>query len=157
MAYNTVRSWLEILERLYILFTLKPYTSKLSRSVHKERKIYLWDWSQIKDEGARFENFVASHLWKAVQTWQDLGMGDFDLGFLRDRTQREVDFCITKDRKPWLLIEAKLSDTQPSEALSYFSNRLGVPALQLVRSKGMDKRVGPIRVVSVGCWLLQLP
>lgn len=157
VAYNTVRTWLDSLERLFIIFTLKPYSKRLGRSIHKERKLYLWDWSQIKDEGARFENLVASHLWKAVHIWRDLGMGDFELWFLRDRDRREVDFCITRDLNPWLLVETKLSETQISESLDYFSNRLNVPAVQLVQTKGVEKRVGPIPVVSADRWLLNLP
>ena len=157
VAYNTVRSWLDILERLYIIFTLKPFTAKLARAVHKERKVYLWDWSQVIDEGARFENFVASHLWKAVQIWRDLGMGDFELCFLRDRDRREVDFCITKSHQPWLLVEAKLSQTAVSESLDYFANRLRVPALQVISSKNVDKKIGSVRILSADRWLLNLP
>lgn len=157
VAYNTVRSWLEVLEKLYIVFTLRPFTKKLNRSVHKERKLYLWDWSQVKDEGSRFENYIASHLWKAVQVWRDLGMGDFELTFLRDRARREVDFCITRDREPWLLVEAKLADTQVSESLDYFSNRFRVPGIQLVAREGVDRRVGLVQVVSADRWLLRLP
>lgn len=157
VAYNTVRSWLSTFERLFITFTLKPFSKRLSRVVHKERKLYLWDWSQIKDDGSRFENFVASHLWKAVQVWRDLGMGNFDLWFLRDRDRREVDFCITKDLEPWLLIETKLSETSVSESLDYFSNRLQTPAVQLVRTNGVEKKAGPTLIVSAARWLLKLP
>ena len=157
VAYNTVRSWLETFERLYITFTLSPFTKKLQRSIHKEKKLYLWDWSQIKDPGARFENFVASHLWKAVHIWRDLGMGNFDLQFLRDRDRREVDFCITRDQQPWLLLEAKLAEKQISESLSYFAERLGVPAIQLIQTTGLHRRTGRIQIVSADSWLARLP
>src|SRR3989338_1014966 len=157
VAYNTVRQWLEVLERLYIIFTLKPYTTNISRSIHKEKKVYLWDWSQVTDEGARFENMVASHLFKAVSLWRDLGYGDFDLSFLRDRERREVDFCLTKDRRPWLLVEAKLAEVRPEDSLISFSERLQVPAVQLVQRPGVDKRVGNIRIASAASWLSTLP
>ncbi len=157
VAYNTAASWLDTFEKLFITFTLKPYTKRISRSVHKERKVYLWDWSQIKDDGPRFENFVASHLWKAVHIWRDLGMGDFDLWFLRDSDRREVDFCITKDLKPWLLVETKLSESRVSETLDYFSKRLQVPAIQLLQTAGIEKKSGPILIVSAARWLLKLP
>ncbi len=157
VAYNTVRSWLETFERLYITFSLSPWTQRIARSIHKERKLYLWDWSQIKDEGARFENFVASHLWKAVHLWRDLGMGDFGLWFVRDRDRREVDFCVTKDRAPWLLVEAKLSETQLSEPLEYYANRFGVPGVQVLKTGGVLKRVGPHWIVSADRWLPLLP
>lgn len=157
VSFNTVKAWLEILERLYVVFSLKPYSKKLHRSVHKERKLYLWDWSQVKDEGARFENFVASHLRKAVHLWRDLGMGNFDLWILRDRDRREVDFCITQDHQPWLLVETKLAETIPSETLIYFSKRLNVPALQLIKTPDVDKHEGGVRVLSANRWLAKLP
>jgi predicted AAA+ superfamily ATPase len=157
VAYNTVVLWLKVLERLYISYTLAPYTKSLARSIRKERKLYLWDWSQITDKGSRFENLVAGHLFKAVQYWRDLGFGDFALHFLRDRDCREADFCITCDRKPVVVIEAKLSDTRASESLLYFADRLRVPAIQLVAESGICHQSGPAWVVSADRWLAQLP
>ncbi len=157
VAYNTVVAWLETLERLYVIFSLKPFSTRVTRTVHKEKKIYLWDWSQIKDPGARFENFIASHLWKAVQFWQDLGYGEFGLFFLRDRDRREVDFCITRDHQPWLLVEAKLSDSAPAEPLDFYANKLNVPGIQLIAAPDHDRRTGRVRVVSADRWLLGLP
>ncbi len=157
VAHNTVKSWLDTFERLYIIFSLRPFTQKVHRSINKEKKAYLWDWSQVNDEGARFENFVASHLWKAVSIWRDLGMGDYELWFLRDRDRREVDFCITKDHEPWLLVEAKLSDTSPSETLDYFANRFKAPALQIVRTSDINTQSGAVRIMSAGRFLSLLP
>lgn len=50
--------------------------------------------------------------------------------------QQEVDFLIAADNEPLLLIEAKLSETQPSAALLKFQNFLQIPAVQLVRRSG---------------------
>ena len=92
------------------------------------RKVYLWDWSPIQDKGARIESFVASHLLKAVHWWHDLGLGQFDLFYIRDTAQREVDFLIAKDGEPWMMIEVKKSRKEPlSPALKYFSQVLKVP------------------------------
>lgn len=157
VSYNTVKSWLGVLEHLYIVFMLKPYVQKIHRTVHKEKKVYLWDWSQIRDEGDRFENLVAVHLLKAVNIWRDLGVGNFDLFFLRDRDRREVDFCITKDRRPWLLLEAKFSETQPSPSLLFYCNRFRLPGIQLVAKAGADRKREGVRVVSADRWLSLLP
>lgn len=157
VAHNTVQSWLNTFERLFIIFSLRPFTQKVHRSINKERKIYLWDWSQVTSEGARFENFVASHLWKAVNLWRDLGMGDFELMFIRDRDRREVDFCITKGNKPWLLVEAKLSETRVSETLDYFAGRFKTPAIQVVGARGVNTQTGTVRVISADSWLTLLP
>ena len=34
-------------------------------------KLYLWDWSILENEGAKFENLIASHLLKFVDFFQD--------------------------------------------------------------------------------------
>lgn len=57
------------------------------------------------------------HLLKAVEGWTDLGPGDFDLRYLRDKSKREVDFLLIRDRKPWVLVEVKTGDRQLSPAL----------------------------------------
>ena len=60
---------------------------------------------------------VACDLWRAVTLWSDMGYGTFDLHFVKNKEQQEVDFLISRDRAPFLLIEAKFSDTSPSPAL----------------------------------------
>lgn len=157
VSYNTVRNWLDAFQKLYISFQLRTFAARLQRSIHKEQKLYLWDWSQVQDEGNRFENLVAGHLLKAVHTWRDLGRGDFELWFLRDRDRREVDFCITKSLEPWLLVETKLAETNLSESLDAFSNRLRTPAIQVVAATGINRKAGAIPIVSADRWLPQLP
>ena len=100
----------------------------------KQPKVYLWDWSEIKDPGARLENFVASHLLKAVHFWTDYGLGEYELYFLRDKEQREVDFLVTKNKKPWFLVEVKSSEKAAlSKALYYFQQQTGAAhAFQVV-------------------------
>lgn len=109
ISVNTVRNWIHILEQMYFCFRIKPWHKNVTRSLIKEPKIYLWDWSNAQDSGAKIENMVAVHLLKAVHFWEDNGLGEFDLFFLRDKEKKEVDFLITKDRKPWMLIEVKTS------------------------------------------------
>ncbi len=157
VGFNTVKNWLTSFERLFIVFQLSPFSEKIVRSIKKEKKLYLWDWSQVKDPAARFENLVASHLFKAVTYWRDQGFGDFALHYLRDRDRREVDFCITKNQKPWLLVETKMAETQLSETLILFSKRLGVPGLQLLHKSGIYKKKGSISILSADRWLGRLP
>jgi predicted AAA+ superfamily ATPase len=135
VAYNSVSNWLKVLESLYICFRISPYHQKLSRSLKKEQKLYLWDWSQISDPAARFENIVACHLLKSVHFWNDIGFGSFDLQYFRNKEKEEVDFIITKDRIPQVLIECKLSDTKLSKSLINLSRALGnTPMIQLVKT-----------------------
>jgi len=124
----TLHRWMELLKSLYFCFTIQPWSKNLSRSLIKEPKVYLWNWALIEDAGARLENFVASHLYKAVQFWTDRGLGDYGLYYLRDKEKREVDFLVTRDKKPWFLVEAKASGHQGiSRWLYYYQEKLKVP------------------------------
>ena len=90
----------------------------------KEPKYYLWDWSECKDQGAKLENFVASHLLKAVHFWTDYGLGEYGLFYLRDKDQKEVDFLVVKNGEPWILIEVKTKNNQGiSPALYYYQEQ----------------------------------
>lgn len=149
VAFDTVKVWLLMLERLYYCFRISPFTKKISRSVKKEQKLYLWDWSQIEDESARFENMVASHLLKSVHIWNDIGYGEFSLNYMRDVDDREVDFLITEKNKPIVMIECKLNDLEPSPSLIFLSRKFpSIPAFQLVNKQNIDIMRGKIRIIS---------
>lgn len=132
-SVESIQRWIVLLEQLSFCFTLRPWTKNISRSIIKEPKIYLTDWSSISDEGKRNENFVGCSLLKAVTFWNDIGVGDFGLYYVRTKDKREVDFLITRDSKPWLLVEVKTSDTSLSPQLEYFQKLTGAShALQVV-------------------------
>lgn len=120
VAVDTARHWVDLLGRLHYGFLVRPWFSNIRRALRKEPKWYLRDWSGIDDPGARAETLIACHLLKAVEGWTDLGFGRFELRYLRDKQQREVDFLVVRDRRPWFLVEVKQSDQQLSDALRYF-------------------------------------
>jgi predicted AAA+ superfamily ATPase len=124
----TLVRWMEVLKNLYFCFTIQPWSKNLTRSLIKEPKIYLWNWAFIEDRGSKYENMIASHLYKAVQFWTDQGLGEYGLYYLRDKDKREVDFLVTKEKKPWFLVEAKASGFQGiSKWLYYYQEKLKVP------------------------------
>ncbi len=114
VSHPTVRRWLESLKELYYVFEVKPHITSIARSIRKEGKFYMWDSSEVPDEGPRFENLVALHLLKACHFWTDTGEGVFDLCYLRNKDGMEIDFLVTRDGRPWLPVEAKLGDAAPS-------------------------------------------
>lgn len=133
-SIDSVKRWLGVLESLYFFFPVRPWYRNVARSLRKEPKFYLWDWSLIEDPGRRFENLVASALLKAVHLWTDHGYGDFGLHFVRDKEKHEVDFLVSRDGKPWMLVEAKLSGKGGiSPSLLRFQEQLGADALQIAR------------------------
>ncbi len=111
VSVDTISRWIEILESFYFCFLIRPWSRNITRSLVKEPKVFLYDWSLIKDPGNRAENFVASHLLKAIQYWNDLGFGEYGLYYLRDLEKREVDFIVTKNDEAWFLVEVKKSDS----------------------------------------------
>jgi uncharacterized protein len=131
---DTVHRWIDALQSFYYCFTLKPWSKNIPRSLIKEPKIFLWDWAEIADEGRRIENLIASHLLKAVNFWTDTGMGEYGLWFIRDKEKREVDFLVSENEKPWILVEVKSSlKNSLSKNLEYFQDKIKAKhALQVV-------------------------
>ncbi len=125
ISEDTARRWLAVLESFYYGFTLRPWFRNVNKSLRKQPKFYLWDWSVLPEGGARVENFIACHLLKAVHAWTDLGLGRFDLHYLRDTAGREVGFLVSRDRQPWFLVEAKSADRSLNPALDYYQKATG--------------------------------
>jgi len=123
VAVDTVKRWVDLLGRLHFGFLVRPWFTNVTKALRKEPKWFLRDWSGIHDDGARAETLVACHLLKAVEGWTDLGLGDFELRYLRDKQKREVDFLVVKDQQPWFLVEVKHADTRLSPALATFQDQ----------------------------------
>ena len=121
--------------------------------IHSQPKFYLYDILQIpkSETSQRLENLTALHLLKACHFWTDTTEGVFELFFLRDKTKREVDFLITKDKKVFLLLECKSQSKSPSASLTHYAQLLKAPFnIQLVDIKNYDRKyqLHNIRVLS---------
>lgn len=156
---KTIKAWIELLCRNYYIFRVPPYHRRLQRALKKESKYYLWDWSEVPGDGARFENLVASHLLKFCHHFQDVFGLAVDLFYLRDLEKREADFLITWEKTPWLIFECKLTAGGSLAALNYFADRLAVgQRFQVVQQDGVDhvdQRTG-IRTMSASRFLTAL-
>jgi predicted AAA+ superfamily ATPase len=162
VAFETVRGWIRSLERLYYIYGVPPYSHRLQRAIKREQKYYFWDWSEVREESARFENFVMSHLHKACHTWTDFGLGEFKLWYLRDREKREVDAFITRDSSPWMIVEIKLNDLNVSKPLQRYAQLLKCKNIvQVVKPDNIHRQLKiksrVYHVVSAGTFLTWLP
>ncbi len=157
----TVKNWIEIFETYFLAFRIRPWSRKITRSLTKEKKLYLYNYAAIESEAAKFENMVALELRRAVASWNAIGYGEFALYYVRNKQKEEVDFLITNREKPVLLVEAKLNDVEPTKSLRKFQNILSVPAVQLVQTRGVQKYYfngqHTILVASAPTWLAGLP
>ncbi|MFQ5559672.1 MAG: ATP-binding protein, partial [Nitrospinota bacterium] len=157
VSHRAVTSWLNILESFYYQFRVYPYASKKIRSLKKEAKIYLWDWSEIDEEGARFENMMASHLLKMIHYLYDYEGYRAEIHYLRNIDKKEVDFLVTIAGKPWFAVEAKVNDRVPSANIKYFKERLNIPfTFQVLKKKNVDRWVDDTRVISADKFLAAL-
>jgi predicted AAA+ superfamily ATPase len=145
---KTAKSWLEVLERMYLVFTVLPFTKSLSRAVLKPPKVFFFDNADVLgDEGARFENLVATSLLKRLNYLEDRDGYRYELRYIRDKEGREVDFTIIKEGDLEELIAVKYSDESISKSLLYYTSRLNPKrATQLVATLKRSFDKGGIKV-----------
>lgn len=157
---HTIKKWISVLESLFVIFIVRPYSKNLSRSISKEPKIYFFDIGRIaRDEnnGARLENLVALSLLKRLHYLEDTKGENNNLHYVRDREKREVDFLTIRDGDPEFLIEVKSSDKNPTNSLKYFSEKISViESLQLVHNIKRSQSFQKIQVTNLAGWLAKL-
>lgn len=149
VAHSTVDNWLNILERLFVIFRIPPFGSSRIRAVKKEMKAYLWDWSLVSNPGARFENLVASQLLKYCHFLANTEGYDMELRYIRDTDRREIDFVVLRDGTPSFAVECKLDASSVPPAVPYFAERLKVPKYYVVHmgDKDYEHASLPVRVL----------
>lgn len=153
---KTIKRWLGILEDMYVIFKIAPYSTRIDRSVLKMPKYYFYDVARVTDPGARLENLVAASLIKEIHFRQDCVGEEWGLNFLGKKGAAEIDFLITRDAKPWAMIEVKSSDETPSKNFHLFRKDLPkLPAIQLVYNLKREKTYPDgIEVRKLSNWLI---
>ncbi len=132
---TTVKKYLQILEAVYIIFRVTPYSNNISRSLIKEPKIYFFDTALVEgDEGAKLENLVATCLLKHVYAKYDYEAAEYELHYLRTKDGEEVDFAISNKGIIEKIIEVKASSDKLSPTLVKFHKKYAYPALQIVKN-----------------------
>ena len=120
VAHKTLSKWLDIFERIYLIYRIPPLGINYLRTLKKDQKHYHYNWAEVSDESARFENLIASHLLKWIHFQQDFKGVRTDLRYFRDTSRREVDFIVMENQKPKLAIECKLTSRDIDSNLKYF-------------------------------------
>jgi len=161
VAHTTVKSWLEQLKRLYLLFSVEPWAKKISRSLKKEKKWYFLDWYYAPEGAARLENMVATYLFRACLALTDMGYGKYQLFYTRTLEKKEIDFVVALDNQPILALEVKTGDAQLSAALktrqTWFPSRptLGIQVVE--KRKILQKYSKDTWIISAERFLSILP
>jgi predicted AAA+ superfamily ATPase len=154
----TIKVWIGLLERLYLIFLVKPYSRNISQALRKEPRAYFFDCSAALDDlGARLENLVACCLLKFCDFQRDVNGREMSLHYFRDKDGHEVDFVVTENRKIIYACEVKASDDNLHNGLYYFSKLVQVEkSVQLVKDIRRAKEVKGISIEPLGDWLEKL-
>lgn len=149
VAHETVAKWITILERLYLVFRISPFTGNLLKSIKKEQKLYFYNWTYVEEESFRFENLVALHLLKYCYWLEDSEGRKMSLHYTKQKDSPEIDFVICEKNQPVWFIEAKLADQEINPRFSYFKKKYPQAEFAQVHMKGKKDYMTPdgIRVL----------
>ncbi len=155
---NTIKRWLQLLENLYIIHRVTPYSRNVARSLKKEPKFYFYDHFLVEDEGARLENIVANALKKELHFLEDTQGMKGTLHYLRTKDGQELDFLINLYGRPTHLIEVKMGNGKPSRGFQHFGKLFpNTVQLQVVRNLLRDMSFpNGLLIKQVIPWLAQL-
>lgn len=153
----TVKKYIQILEAVYLIFQITPFSKNIARSLLKEPKIYFFDTGLVKgDKGAKLENLVALCLLKNKYAAIDYYAKDSGLYYLRTKDKQEVDFVLTKNNTITKIIEVKYADKSISPSLRGFHKKYDLPAIQLVQELRQEQVVDGITLMQVENYLADL-
>lgn len=155
---STLAKYLDILEALYVVFTVRPYHRNVARAVLKAPKVYFFDTGLVAgDEGARFENACAAMLLKHAHYLQDVEGQAVTLHYIRDKEGNEVDLVLCRNKVPVLLAECRHSDTVVSRFMAGLAARFPkAQAFQVVRELRQEEKRGDVSIVRAAEWLAEL-
>jgi predicted AAA+ superfamily ATPase len=155
---TTLKRYLDILQALYIVFTVQPWHHNIARAILQTPKVYFFDTGLVRgDEGIRFENAVATMLLKHSHFRQDVRGRSAGLHYIRTKDGAEVDFALSDDNRLTHLIECKLADPSLHRALAGFAAKFpGAEAIQLVRDLRQREYRASVAVTDAAEWLASL-
>jgi predicted AAA+ superfamily ATPase len=155
---TTLKKYLDILEALFIVFTVRPWHHNIARATLQSPKVYFYDTGLvIGDNGLRFENLVACALLKHSEFLYDTQGRETGLHYIRTKDGAEVDFVLSEGAALTELIECKLTDTTPHRALVRFAQEHPqARATQVVRDLRQPRQVEYIEVTDAARWLAGL-
>jgi len=105
---NTVNNYIDLLEKVYIVFRLEPLSRNLRNEISTNRKIYFYDngirnslvanfnpLSMRQDTGALWENFLISERIKYIH-YNQISVNQY---FWRTKQQQEIDYIEEREGK----------------------------------------------------------
>jgi predicted AAA+ superfamily ATPase len=158
VAPATLKRYLDILQALFIVFTVHPWHRNVGRAILQTPKVYFFDTGLVRgDQGVRLENAVAGMLLKQAHFLQDSAGREVGLHYIRTKDGAEVDFAFSEAGELRQLIECKLGDNKPHRALTRFAEQFSdVDAVQIVYNLRQEEFRNRITITDAANWLAQL-
>ena len=158
IAPATLKRYLDILQALFIVFTVHPWHRNVGRAILQTPKVYFFDTGLVRgDQGVRFENAVAGMLLKQAHFLQDSAGKETGLHYIRTKDGAEVDFALSDAGKLTQLIECKWADNKPHRALMRFAEQFAeAEAVQIVHDLRQEEHRNGIDIKDAANWLARL-
>lgn len=155
---NTLKRYLDILQALFIVFTVQPWHRNVGRALLQAPKVYFFDTGLVRDDpGARLENAVAAMLLKHTQFRHDALGKETGLHYIRTKDGAEVDFALSEGGELTHLVECKHADVALHRPLVRFAEQFAATeAVQLVAELRQEEQRGRVGIRRAGDWLAQL-
>jgi len=143
---KTVDSYIQLLEKAFIVFRLQPFGKNPRKEITTKRKIYFYDngirntlisnfnpLSMRQDVGILWENFIISERVKYLQNNRILA----NIYFWRTKQWQEIDFVEERDGKIFAT-EIKYSSKKKTKIPNYFKDTYS-PEFQIVSKDNFYK------------------
>lgn len=158
VAPATVKRYLDILQALYIVFSVHPWHHNVGRSLLQSAKVYFFDTGLVNgSEGVRLENAIAGMLLKHSHFLHDSAGREIGLHYIRTKDGAEIDFALSEGGKLTQLVECKLGDNKPHRGLIRFAEQFSsAEAVQIVQHLRQEEFRSGIRITDAATWLQNL-
>lgn len=152
---NTLKRYLDILQALYIVFTVQPWHRNVARALLQSPKVYFFDTGLVNgNDGVRLENAVAGMLLKHAHFLRDSAGREIGLHYIRTKDGVEVDFALSEKGDVTQMVECKLGDHKPHRGLARFAAQFaGAEAVQIVYHLRQEEVRNGIRITDAAEWL----
>jgi len=147
---NTVISYLDLLEKAFIIFRLNPLSRNLRKEISTSRKVYFWDngirnalianYNPLNirnDTGMLWENFLMSER-KKYNHYRRRFVNSY---FWRTHDQKEIDLIEEYDGK-FDVFEFKWNIKKHSRAFDFFSIQYPVGMAKLISKNEIEDFIG---------------
>jgi predicted AAA+ superfamily ATPase len=147
---NTIITYLDLLEKAYIIFKLNPLSRNLRKEISTSRKIYFWDngirnalianfnpLNMRNDTGPLWENFMVSERKK----FNHYNHRYVNLYFWRTHDQKEIDLVEEYEGK-FDVYEFKWNVKKPVKSFDFFSSHYPMRAAKLISKTEIEEFVG---------------